>query len=92
MKRLLAVCITFGFLAPLGAYAQSSTPQAAATAYFNALKSGGFVQASQHIHPDEAERFKDMLLPLLQAEAKSGKRKALQTFLDPSQHCPLLKR
>lgn len=67
MKRriastLLALTILLGF--PLGA-AASETPEQVAEAYINAIRTGGVTAVPDYIHPDELERFRGMLLPVL---------------------------
>lgn len=63
---VLAVAIVAGFANPV--FAESS-PEAVAMAYVNAMKTD-VAAAADYIHPDELQRFKGMLSPLL-ADAKS---------------------
>ena len=48
-----------------------------ATAYLNALKQGGFSVAPEYLHPEALERFKDQVMPALDAESARGNRSLL---------------
>ncbi len=59
---LLALTIFLGV--PLGA-AATETPEQVAEAYVNAIREEGLAAVPAYIHPDELERFRGMLLPVL---------------------------
>ena len=59
---LITLSLTLGFQAGAAA---SETPEQVADAYINAIRTEGLVAVPAYIHPDELERFRDMLLPVL---------------------------
>ena len=65
--RFLQTVLLAAILLPSLAAAQT-TPEEAAKAYFQALKTEGFEVAPRYIHPKELERFKSMLMPLFLVE------------------------
>jgi hypothetical protein len=74
-QHLLSLAIAIVACLANPVFAQSS-PEAVAVAYVAAIKSDGFAAAADYIHPDELERFKGMLAPLL-ADAKSPSAQSL---------------
>jgi hypothetical protein len=72
MKLNIATTVILAALAsPL--IAQPLTPEDAARGYFLALKEHGASEVADHMHPAELVRFKEMLLPIYQAEFDSGR-------------------
>jgi hypothetical protein len=59
---LFTIVALIGLAEPV--FAQSS-PEAVAEAYVGAIKTNGVTAAADFIHPDELQRFKAMLSPLL---------------------------
>lgn len=63
---LLMLGLTFGFRA--GA-ASNETPEQVADAYLQAIRTEGLAAVPDYIHPDELERFRGMLLPVLAGDS-----------------------
>ena len=66
---LLALSLTLGYQACAAA---SETPEQVADAYINAIRTEGLVAVPAYIHPDELERFRDMLLPVLVGDGRAA--------------------
>jgi hypothetical protein len=52
--------------------AQLQKPEEAVREYFLALKARGLSEVADYMHPSELTRFKDLALPIFQAEAEAG--------------------
>lgn len=74
MNHLIA-CLLFafslGFGAPASAFA-NETPEQVADAYIEAIRTHGLAAVPEYIHPDELERFRGMLLPVLVGDSPSA--------------------
>jgi hypothetical protein len=60
----LLFALVLGVGVPVGAVA-GETPEQVADAYLDAIRTEGFAVVPDYIHPDERERFRGMLLPVL---------------------------
>lgn len=69
---LLAGCWVLVSLVMAPAVAAPVAPESIARAYFAALNERGMGSIAEFMHPDELLRFKEMLLPLYEAEAEQG--------------------
>ena len=72
MKLKIAASVLIYAVATL-AVAQSQKPEEVARDYFLALKARGVSEVATYMHPAELSRFKEMLLPVYQAESEAGK-------------------
>lgn len=67
-----AWCLLAASLVLTPAMAAPVAPESIARAYFTALNERGMASIAEFMHPDELLRFKEMLLPLYEAEAEQG--------------------
>lgn len=75
LRALLLSLATF--TAPVFADSASATPEQTMRAYFTALQTRGLESMVDFMHPDEARRFKDMLMPVYEFEAAAQQRTLL---------------
>ena len=69
IRLLCLICIV---LDCCGAFAQASSPEQRTREYFLALKNDGLVSTVKFFHPADLARFRDMLIPIFEAEAEEG--------------------
>lgn len=74
MNHLIA-CLLFafslGFGVPASAFA-NETPEQVANGYIDAIRVSGLAAVPGYIHPDELERFRSMLLPVLVGDSPAA--------------------
>lgn len=64
--------------------AESKDPEALAHEYFKVLQNEGMGAVGPFFHPKALEEFKNMLLPIYEAEAESGNRGLINMTFGPS--------
>lgn len=67
----LLLALILGLAASASAAARE-TPEQVAGAYINAIRTDGLAAVPGYIHPDELERFRDMLLPVLVGDSPAA--------------------
>lgn len=77
MRKLIMFLLLGTICAPAVCVAQpaqtAQTPEEVARAYLDAIQSEGFASIASFIHPDERERFRSMLLPLMLGDHEQAK-------------------
>ncbi|MCP4706774.1 MAG: hypothetical protein GY865_19425 [candidate division Zixibacteria bacterium] len=68
--RMVVVLILFSIC--MLAYGDDKGPESLAEKYFNTLQTDGVTSVGQFLHPDALAEFKNMMLPIIEAEANSG--------------------
>ncbi|WP_363796823.1 hypothetical protein ABU614_16335 [Lysobacter firmicutimachus] len=79
---LLALCLAFASAQP-AAPVTGATPEAVAQAYVEALRSKGMTALPEYIHPDELQRFKDMLAPMFAQAEEPAKQNIARMMFGP---------
>jgi hypothetical protein len=84
MFRIITIiAFAVSLLAPSAATATPSGPEEVAQAYAEALRSGGMVAAADFLHPDELQKFREMLVPLLAGDEGDAGKQVRQAFFGP---------
>jgi len=79
MKYVQAVLIVF--FTTFGMSAVAESPESVVKKYFETLKTSGYAEVGQYMHPDSLEAFKERLLPVFKRdEAKGGSQLATAAF------------
>lgn len=71
-RSLNALIVLLLMFSGCGAAAQEAELEALARAYFEVVKTEGMASVSRFIHPDALEDFKEMALPIYEAEEATG--------------------
>lgn len=75
--RLLTALTMTALTAPTFAEDAFATPELTVRSYFAALQKRGVESMAEFMHPDEARRFKDLLMPIYEFEASAQERHLL---------------
>lgn len=79
--RCLAVLVALFGLS--GAVSAESTPESVAEAYVASIRTNGLTTATDFIHPDELQRFKEMLAPLFADPRSPAAQGIVQAVFGP---------
>ncbi|GAB2524018.1 hypothetical protein [Lysobacter humi (ex Lee et al. 2017)] len=84
MKNIIAATVlALALLGPIGKLLAAESPEDVERQYVEAVRSKGLTAVPEFIHPDELERFREMLLPVLGDDLPVGKN-LRAAFFGPS--------
>lgn len=82
MKTMRLYILSLFVLAFFTAHLPGETPEDVVTRYFAKLKDGGLNTVASLMHPEELQKFQEMLTPIIESALASNESKIFQMFAD----------